>query len=92
MPMRCLDLNCCECDMCGGCEVHEHCNEDFNHVVWFTRFASPGEPVCGAMGAPRGYPDRPCARPAGHGGEFHQDRRGNGWPMLLKAVKEGDCQ
>ena len=61
--MRCLDLNCCECDMCGGCEVHEHCNEDFNHVVWFTRFASPGEPVCGAMGAPRGYPDRPAPGP-----------------------------
>lgn len=72
--------DCRECDMCGGCEACDGCLHDFDHIAWFTRFASPGEPACNQMGTPQAcYPDRPCALPVNHDGTWHQDRRGNGW-------------
>jgi hypothetical protein len=71
--------DCRECDMCGGCEIHEGCATDWNHLTWFMRFASPGEDACGAEGGPAGRSGHACALPLGHGGCSHQDRRGNGW-------------
>jgi hypothetical protein len=72
--------DCRECDMCRGCEVHDDCATDWNHITWFAQFAGPGEPACDSSGAPGGRPPKPCALPAGHGGDWHRDRRGNGWP------------
>ena len=71
--------DCRECDMCGGCETHEGCATDWDHLTWFLRFASPGEDTCGETGTVGGRPGHVCALPPGHGGEWHQDRRGNGW-------------
>jgi hypothetical protein len=73
------DLTTCrECLMCGGCEAHDGCLADFNHITWFTRFASPGEDACGAQGARDGR-NYACALPAGHVW-WHQARSGDGWP------------
>lgn len=72
--------DCRECHMCGGCETHDGCATDWNHIVWFAQFASPGEPVCIATGAPQGRPARRCALPAGHCGGWHLAVDGSGWP------------
>jgi hypothetical protein len=70
--------DCRECEMCGGCEVHEGCTTDLNHIGWFLRFASPGERACGDTGTLSGR-STVCALQAGHGGEWHQERGGAGW-------------
>lgn len=70
--------NCTECDMCGGCETHEGCLTDLNHLDWFTRFASPGETPCAEQHVRHGYTFT-CALPAGHGQTWHQARTGDGW-------------
>jgi hypothetical protein len=77
--------DCRECLMCGGCETHEGCAADWNHIAWHARFASPGEPECGARGTlARGAPGV-CALTAGHDGEWHQRRDGAGWPRTDRA-------
>ena len=73
--------DCQECDMCGGCETHDRCATDWDHLTWFLRFASPGEDPCGQTGTVGGRTGHVCALPPGHGGEWHQDRRGNGWQI-----------
>jgi hypothetical protein len=70
--------DCRECDMCGGCETHEGCATDWNHITWLMGFASPGEPVCGAQGGPADRTNHVCALPPHHNWH-HMDRRGNGW-------------
>ena len=70
--------DCRECLMCGGCEIHENCLTDWNHITWHARFASPGEPPCDERATVRGR-DAQCALPAGHGGGWHMERDGNGW-------------
>jgi hypothetical protein len=71
--------DCAECDMCGGCETHEGCLTDLGHLDWFMQFASPGETPCGREHTRDGTPYI-CAKPAGHGGEWHMARTGDGWP------------
>lgn len=71
--------DCRECDMCGGCETHEGCTTDLRHLDWFMQFASPGETPCGQPYTRHGTPYI-CAKPAGHGGEWHMARTGDGWP------------
>lgn len=73
--------DCRECDMCGGCETHEGCLTDLNHIEWFMVFASPGEAVCGAEGVLHGR-NYTCALPAGHGDDWHTARTGDGWPVV----------
>lgn len=71
--------DCRECLMCGGCEIHDGCLADWNHIAWHTQFASPGEEPCGHQGAtPQGRAAR-CALTAGHAGEWHMERGGAGW-------------
>lgn len=66
--------DCRECDMCGECETHQGCFSDLGHIGWYLRFASPGEPACGAVEGPQ-----VCEMVAGHSGLWHQSRSGNGW-------------
>lgn len=72
--------DCRECDMCGGCETHQGCLTDLSHIEWRMVFASPGEPVCGAVGGQHGY-RYVCALPADHDRDWHMCRRGNGWEV-----------
>jgi hypothetical protein len=73
--------DCRECPMCGGCETHEGCATDWNHIAWHAMFASPGEPECGDEGVVPGGQQATCALTRGHGGGWHQRRDGSGWRM-----------
>lgn len=79
--------DCRECDMCGGCEAHEGCLTDLNHLDWFMQFASLGETSCGEVHAWHGT-TFVCAKPAGHGGQWHMARTGDGWPNARPAAPE----
>jgi hypothetical protein len=72
--------DCRECDMCGGCETHQGCVYKPSHIEWRMLFASPGELECGAQGIVDGrwYV---CGKIAGHGGRWHQCRRGRWWAV-----------
>lgn len=72
--------DCRECDMCGGCETHEGCLTDLNHLDWFMQFASPGQTPCGQQHERHGI-TYTCALPDAHGGEWHMARTGDGWPL-----------
>jgi hypothetical protein len=85
----CADLDGCrECLMCGGCEVHEGCATDWNHITWHFRFASPGEVSCGATGMVAGRSGYICALPPDHGGGWHQARGGDGWRTASSLERE----
>lgn len=71
--------DCRECLMCGGCEMHDECASDWNHITWFTQFASPGEPACKSRGTVAAITYE-CALPLEHGGGWHMAAGGSGWP------------
>lgn len=74
-----------ECEWCGGC-VHG-CRTDINHMEHFLKFARPGEPECGEMGATTRYllerdGLKACQLPAGHADPIHETRDGSAiWPI-----------
>ncbi|MEH0586197.1 hypothetical protein QA942_19755 [Streptomyces sp. B21-106] len=76
---------CAECELCGGCAVHECQQDDASvllHLDWFKDFANPGDLECGSVGQPPSqtrYEPRPCNLPVGHGGKKHRARMGWSW-------------
>ena len=72
--------------MCSGCEIHDGCLADWNHITWHARFAAPGEPLCYAVGTVSSRGGYICELPGGHSEEWHQARDGAGWPRLSKSA------
>lgn len=79
--------DCSECPICGLCLIHDECHTGWDFLVWLAQFASPGEPACGEKGVIAARPGFSCELPLRHDGDFHKDKRGNGWGISPAASR-----